>query len=137
MNGKEYDGYYTLYGTDGEFSVADKAGWLPGVYATDGAAMWAATNLTEAQIDRWLSGICNYFGENRAITLADVEDAMDKERSSPTPDGLTDAQKLAKIEELMHPGFWGTYDFRREAILKVLGSERTSWHKEPDEYAGH
>lgn len=49
---------------------------------------------------------------------------------------MTDEEKLAKIEELMHPGFWGTFDYRREAILKVLGSERGSWQKEPEEYAG-
>lgn len=50
---------------------------------------------------------------------------------------MTDEEKLAKIEELMHPGFWSTFDFRREAILKVLESNRASWHKEPDEYTGH
>lgn len=136
MNGKKVEGF-TLYGEDGGVSIADNAGWLPGVYATVGAAVYAAKNLTEAQIERWLGGIYGYFGESRPVTLADVEEAMDKERSSATPDGLTDAQKLAKIEELMHPGFWGTFDFRREAILKVLESKRSSWHKEPDEYAGY
>ena len=128
---------YTIYEDADTYCIADGAGWLPGVYATEGAAVWAAKNLTEAQIDRWLGRICSYLGENRSITLADVEEAMDKEQSSPTPDGLTDVQKLAKIEELMHPGFWSAYDYRREAILKVLGSERSSWHKEPEEYAEH
>jgi hypothetical protein len=52
-------------------------------------------------------------------------------------DKMTAEEKLAKIEELMHPGFWSSFDYRRAAILEVLGSERTSWHKEPDEYAGH
>lgn len=49
---------------------------------------------------------------------------------------MTPEEKLAKIEELMHPGFWSAYDYRREAVLKVLGSERSSWYKEPEEYAG-
>lgn len=48
---------------------------------------------------------------------------------------LTAEEKLAKIEELMHPGYWGTYDFRRAAILQVLGSERTRWDEVPDEYS--
>lgn len=48
----------------------------------------------------------------------------------------TAEEKLAKIEELMHPGFWSAYDYRREAIMAALGSERTSWHKEPVEYGG-
>jgi hypothetical protein len=50
---------------------------------------------------------------------------------------MTPEEKLVKIEELMHPGFWSSFDYRRKAILKVLGSERSLWQKEPEEYAGH
>lgn len=47
-------------------------------------------------------------------------------------DGNTETaeEKLAKIEELMHPGFWGTYDYRRKAILSVLESDRQVWNQE-------
>lgn len=43
---------------------------------------------------------------------------------------MTDEEKLAKIEEMMHPGFWGTFDYRRKAILEVLGSKREVWQQE-------
>lgn len=42
-------------------------------------------------------------------------------------------EKLAKILDLMHPGYWGTYDYRREAILKVIDSGRTVWNRDPYE----
>lgn len=43
---------------------------------------------------------------------------------------MTPEEKLAKIEELMHPGYWGTFDYRRTAILEVLGSKRQVWGQE-------
>jgi hypothetical protein len=43
---------------------------------------------------------------------------------------MTDEEKLAKIEEMMHPGYWGTFDYRRKAILEVLGSTREVWKQE-------
>ena len=40
---------------------------------------------------------------------------------------LTAEEKLAKIEEMMHPGYWGAFDYRRYAILKVLGTTGQVW----------
>jgi hypothetical protein len=40
---------------------------------------------------------------------------------------MTDEEKLAKIEELMHPGYWSAMDTRRDKILEVLGSTRREW----------
>lgn len=40
---------------------------------------------------------------------------------------MTDEEKLAKIEELMHPGYWSAMDARRNKILEVLGSTRREW----------
>ena len=42
-------------------------------------------------------------------------------------DSLTPEQKLAKIEEMMHPGYWSTFDSRRDKILEVIGSTRKEW----------
>lgn len=39
--------------------------------------------------------------------------------------------KLREIEDLMHPGYWGTYDERRDRILKILGSTREIWSRDP------
>lgn len=43
----------------------------------------------------------------------------------------TSSEKLKKIEDLMHPGYWGTYDRRREQIMRVLGSTREEWTGDP------
>lgn len=43
------------------------------------------------------------------------------------PENLTAEQKLAKIEEMMHPGYWSAMDTRRDKILEVLGSTRREW----------
>lgn len=48
----------------------------------------------------------------------------------------TAEEKLAIIEEMMHPGFWGAFDYRRKAILKVIGSTRKQWDQE-DPYRGY
>lgn len=49
-----------------------------------------------------------------------------------TKERLNEAnQKLRKISDLMHPGHWGTGDYRRNAILKVLESNRDVWNGDP------
>lgn len=43
--------------------------------------------------------------------------------------------KLAKISEMMHPGYWSTLDPRREAINAVIDNGRTEW-KGGDPFVG-
>jgi hypothetical protein len=50
-----------------------------------------------------------------------------------TPAEADAEEKLKQILDLMHPGHWGTFDYRREAILKVLDSGRTRWDNDPYE----
>lgn len=123
---------YRIYDNgDGSVCIADQAGWLPGVYIDQGIAVYAANNLSEAAILRRLEPIYSSFGEDRPVTREDVDAAWQAEQTDPTPEfeptGLTDQEKLAKIEEMMHPGYWSAMDGRREAILKVLGSTRQEW----------
>lgn len=123
---------YKIYGNqDGSVCIADQAGWLPGAYESQGVALYAVNNLSEAAIRRWLEPVYSGFGEDRAVTQEDVDVAWAREKADPTPEfeptGLTADEKLAKIEEMMHPGYWSAMDGRREAILKVLGSTRQEW----------
>lgn len=132
---------YRVYDNgDDSVCIADQAGWLPGVYRDQKVAVYAVSNLSEDAIKRWLEPIYSTFGEDRPVTTQDVDRAWDQEKADPTPSfvptGLSAVEKLAKIEELLHPGFWSAYDYRRDAILKVLGSTRPSWHSEPEEYRG-
>lgn len=56
---------------DGTFCVADKAGWLPGYYATREAAEMAAT----VPYDRLVAindRACHFERENNAITVEDL-----------------------------------------------------------------
>lgn len=123
---------------DGTYTASENDWWYPGIYDSEGTAAIVIMNMTREEVDREFSHIYTVDGQERSITTADfvqyhgrklLKEEQEREKTA--------EEKLAKIEELMHPGFWGAFDYRREAILKALGSERSSWSKEPEEYAGH
>jgi hypothetical protein len=44
-------------------------------------------------------------------------------------------EKLSEILDLMHPGHWSAFDYRRAAILRALGIDGSKlvWDKDPYE----
>lgn len=54
------------------WAVADDAGWLPGIYATEEAAR-LATTIDPARLEQLSDQVCHLDKENRAITVEDLE----------------------------------------------------------------
>ena len=57
---------------DGSFVVAEESGWIPGVFATDGAARLAALKMADHDIVERLSHIY----EKRPVSMAEVSLAI-------------------------------------------------------------
>ena len=127
--------YQTYKHPDGAYTVSVDGVWFPGIYDSRATAARITMHMTREEVDKEFGHIFSFSGWDRPITEADYTEYL--ERKAEVEPEITAEEKLAKIEELMHPGFWSAYDYRREAILKALGSERSSWSKEPEEYAGH
>jgi PhoPQ-activated pathogenicity-related protein len=69
----ETHGNLRLYpDSDGTWTVSDSGSWLPGIYDSKVTAI-AAAALPDAVLEDRLQPICHVDGENRPITLADVE----------------------------------------------------------------
>jgi hypothetical protein len=54
------------------WAVADDAGWLPGIYATEEAARRAGT-IDPERLEQLSDRVCSVHGEDRAITVEDLE----------------------------------------------------------------
>lgn len=59
--------------SDGVFVVSENGVWIPGIYDGYESAKLAAANLSDADIVAFLEHIYGDEGEDRSVTVADVE----------------------------------------------------------------
>lgn len=72
--GADHPNGVRVHERDGDFSVAQHDTWLPGIYATEDAAV-AAAALTDAQLATLTADRVVQPGDYRTITLAEVQAA--------------------------------------------------------------
>jgi len=62
-----------VYHIDDHYVVSVNSVWVPGIYATEEAARLAVNNLSDQDIVAFLEHIYAYDGEDRPVTVADIE----------------------------------------------------------------
>jgi hypothetical protein len=78
--GAEHPDGVTVYESDGEFTVAQRQCWLPGIYATEDAAVAATALPVDVLAGLADADVRGIGADYRPITLDEVKAAADRAR---------------------------------------------------------